>query len=194
MNIDETNNIHDLPESLPEERVGIFNKQSKALVAMIDKESAHHVDSTYFITKPVEMDDTTHTFVGDFDTGKPVDINIAPVTIHESALNATAARAITDVYPVHRQLNILTSVIKQLVSHNNLTGEVVDDLDSMINFIHGRRDMNSKFKQAYTSGEDWEYVSTHEEQKIFGDMLAGGAQEIFGPRSSIEMPCGEDDD
>lgn len=190
---EETINI-DGDFSLDNKRVAIFNKISGILVGMVNMECKDQINDKYFKFKEIEIDETTQKFVGDYDTGEVVNIDDAPVEVTESQLNHACATAIENVFPLYKQLNALTGVMKTIISKHNLQGEEVDEFNKVVNFITGRRNLNKKFKNAYKEGPDWNYISTEDEAENFNKVVEGGIHEEIGPRSTAYMPCGLDGD
>ena len=193
MDQEETNNIEG-DFSLDIKRVAIFNKISGALVGMVNVECKDQINDKYFKFKEIEIDETTQRFVGDYDSGEVVSIDDAPVVVTESQLNHACATAIENVFPLYKQLNALTGVMKSIISKHDLQGEEVNEFNKVVNFISGRRNLNKKFKTAYKEGPDWEYISTEDEGENFNKVVEGGIHEDIGPRSTAYMPCGLDGD
>lgn len=193
MNQQETN-ITEGEFKLPNKRVVIFNKISGIVVGMVNPECMSDINEKYFNYREIEIDETKQKFVGDHDTGEVVDIDSAPVDVTESQLNHACGVAIQNVFPAHKQLNAMAGVMKALIAKHELQGEEVDSFNKMHDFIAGRRNLNEKFKKAYKSGPDWNYISTEDEAVNFGKIVEGGIHEEIGPRSTAWMPCGLDGD
>lgn len=179
-------------------RAVLFNKHSGALAFLTDLASIDLIDKTHFKYRIIELDETTERFVGTYETGSVQPIDDLPVEVHEVAIDSACARAIDDVYPVYKQINILTDVVKSLVEkfQDQIPPDTLEPFQQMQEFIQSRRDLNNNFKNAYSAGEDWNYISKDDANKTFSDMLAGGLHEEIGPRDHVPawMPCGLDGD
>lgn len=180
--------------NLPVKRVGIFNKSSGVLVGMMNADCKDQINETYFNFREIELDESTQKFVGDYETGQVVDIDSAPVDVTETQLNHACGVAIENVYPVHRQVNAMVGLMKAMVEQTGIKGQEVDEFNKVFDFIAGRRKLNEKFKKAYQTGPDWNYMSTEDEAAHYGKAIEGGVHEDMGPRSLAYMPCGLDGD
>ena len=91
-------------------------------------------------------------------------------------------------------MNAMVDLLRVLVNNYNVEGPEVDEFNKVFDFIAGRRNLNKKFKKAYESGPDWNYMTTEQIAENWSKCIDGGIHEEMGPRSLSYMPCGLDGD
>jgi hypothetical protein len=167
------------------ERLAIFNKITGEFTSITSANSEEYLNSKFWKWRKITINEATQKFVGDYDTGKVVDMTDAPVEVLETQLDEAAGTAIGNEYSWYHQVNVLNAVVKVLIEKNAITGPEVDDFLNVLGYIEDKRESNERYKKAYSEGPDWNYISKKEEAASFKRQLEGGVHEFLGPRNTV---------
>ena len=159
-------------------QVILFNKVSGEYFATVSYDNSEQIDTTFFTTKVIEFDDSTHVWDGgDIRTGEVVDINsIKPITT-EAELDERCAESITNEYGTYHELNAIFAVLSEIIEKDNMSGEAVDKFKEIRDFINYRRQLNDRYKLAYQADPNFRYISKEEELETQERLLDGGLDE-----------------
>ncbi len=161
-----------------EKHIIIFNKVSKEYFAVVSLNALDQIDSTFFITKTVEFDDTTHEWDGgNFDDGQVIVKGSSNITAIESTLDQQCGKSITDVYKTHHELNAIIDVLKEIIEKENLSSDAVDKFKAITQFIDTRRILNERYKSAYQNDPNFNYITKEQEQEAIDRLYDGGLYE-----------------
>jgi hypothetical protein len=159
----------------------IFNKESGEFCGIIATGNDENVDSTYYKHRKIKFNGNTQMWDGgNFEEGKVINIDEAVSVITEAEVNAQTNATIVDEYPWFKQSNIIINVLNSLIKKANIKGEDVDEFNAMVNYIALRRDLNERYKNAYSQDNSFKYVTTKEDEDVQNKRLAGGLHEQVG--------------
>lgn len=164
----------------------IFNKESGVLCGEILTDDPSKIDPVFYKWKEVEYDIATQVWDGGtYDKGKIIDMAEDVVEISEAEINRQVSIVISEVYPLVKQVNIMSSVLKKLIDSTGITGDEVSAFNEMCDYIDARLEANQKYKKAYSESDSFKYVTTEEDWELYAKQVAGGVHEVLGPKSGI---------
>ena len=140
----------------------LFLKSTNALIGEItDTTPVDVYDLTKFNTLDVEIDETAgEYFYGTYDNWEIRNRELNPVVTESMVKYLTNVKILT-VYPIHKQLNILITVLK-----NNQSIIKTDEFNEMVEFLDANRQEHQDKISSYSSTEMFHWVSEEEENAI----------------------------
>ena len=130
--------------------------------------------------KIVELDPKKEEYVGTLQDGKVVSKKELPQPIPEEYIDTTCKSKILTRYPVGKQINIIRKVVHKLAAAANLSGEEMDELNLMVEFIDTTLANNAERKEFYNSNPEYHYVSKEDEKARLSKVMEGGLHEVQG--------------
>ena len=188
--------VHKVANQLDDEMTGsgesefllIFNKTSGAYIGhVVGHVNETKSDSTHYKFKKVKFDPTVYEWRGDFDTGELKRVIDAPVMISEEFVDNQTNYSIRDVYDWYHQMNVMMDVMGKVIEKNDMDGDEVEDFKQVHDYIKGRREAGTKFKEAYKGSPDFQFETKQQMVDRVGRELDGGLHEALGPKSE-QMP------
>lgn len=175
----------------PRPMYAMFNRLSGAFVFLLGRmdEDAPRIDETHFIAKPVELDPDTQMVRGTVDAFEIVLQADQPPVIDEYRVNAQCGDKILKLYPLHRQLTLLSDLMDVVLKEAKVTGPAVEAFQEMRTYIAECRQRNARYKEAYTESADFIFLDKKSLEQRVLDELDGGLHEVIGgPLSSVPTP------
>ena len=108
--------------------------------------------------KTVEIDEIMEYYDGDYDTGEIKSVDEKPV-LNESIVNSQTELAITDQYPIHKQLNILIDMVNKSDMPNT------PEFTAMMQHITDQVEAGKEKKEVFKESDAYVYVS-EEQAKV----------------------------
>ena len=171
----------------------IFNKFTNQYIGMTYGTEAMSLteagcDDTHFKYKTVVLDPDTQLWEGDFDTGKVTPISQQTTVISETELDADCQDKIFREYRYYHQLNIVYSVLDNLVTAAALDEALLADYRKMRVYIQQIVDNNDRYKAAYALQVGYEYLDKQAERDRLNAQLEGGLHEVMGRTTHPDTP------
>jgi hypothetical protein len=137
----------------------LFLKSTNALIGEITDLTPMDVyDLTKFNTLDVEIDEAAgEYFYGTYDQWEIRNREVNPV-VTETMVKYLTNVKILNVYPIHKQLNILINVLK-----NNQSIIKTDEFNEMIEFLDAQKQEHQLKIASYSNTEMFHWVSAEEE-------------------------------
>ena len=138
------NNETDIIKALvsEKEKIVYFNKVTGQMVGIMSKECAEHINTDYYTYKPITIDETKEKWVGNWDDGRVVSLDDAPVTVREDELDHACTTAIERLYPPHTQINALAGAIRAIIAQTGTSGEEVVKFLDVFDYVDEKRSQN----------------------------------------------------
>jgi len=156
----------------------LFNKVSKEFFARVSYNSLDAIDKTFFTSKVVEFDESTHEWDGgNLDNGKVVLINSILPQVRETELDNRCGETIKSTYKPYHEFNIIIDVLSEIIEKENMSSDAVNKFITMRDYIAQRRLMNERYKAAYIESPNFSYKSKEEEIEEYNRLLDGGLAE-----------------
>lgn len=102
--------------------------------------------------KTVEIDEIMEYYDGDYDTGEIKSVDEKPV-LNESIVNSQTELAITEQYPIHKQLNILIDMVNKSDMPNT------PEFTAMMQHIADQVEAGKEKKEVFKESDAYVYVS-----------------------------------
>jgi hypothetical protein len=146
----------------------LFLKSTNALIGEITEQTPLDVyDLTKFNTLDIEIDEELgEYFYGTYDRWEIRNRTLTPV-VTETMVKYTTNVKILNVYPIHKQLNVLIDVLK----HNQSIVKT-DEFNEMIEFLDAQKQEHQAKIASYSNTEMFHWVSA-EEEAIANEAKAG---------------------
>jgi hypothetical protein len=140
----------------------LFLKSTNALIGEITDLTPMDVyDLTKFNTLDVEIDEAAgEYFYGTYDQWEIRNRELNPV-VTETMVKYLTNVKILNVYPIHKQLNILINVLK-----NNQSIIKTDEFNEMIEFLDAQKQEHQLKIASYSNTEMFHWVSAEEEAAV----------------------------
>lgn len=167
-----------------------FNKTSRAFVSIIrfaHPAQRQWLDEKYFEYRDVELDIDKETIIGNLDKFEIVQKSMLPQEILESGLDMIAGRKIDKRFPEYRQLNIMSSLFKEILDRMPaeqkaaLPPALIEQFEEMRDYVELVRHENRIRKESMKTNPEINYISLQDEAKRQQELFAGGAHEVHGP-------------
>ena len=130
----------------------LFNKKTGVLIGRIDPSiDVASLDKEKFVTKTIQLDIGEY-YWGDYETGKIVHSDEKPY-ISEKDIRFYASADILDLYPIHKQLNIIVDMLEK----SDL--EKTPEFKKMLEDIKPFRERANQQMQAYQSTNAFSFYS-----------------------------------
>jgi thiamine pyrophosphokinase len=161
----------------------VFNKLTKVLIGMIDDVGGTQQEGNeYIVYKSVEIDIDTHTWVGDFDSGKIELKGKVPMEVYEETLNNKVKDKILSQLDYYKQINVIFEMLDGLI-YGDIKQESLDKYERVKAYINEQRTINERYKQAYKDSDTHKFISLEEQDEIVATQLEGGLHDmVIGPR------------
>lgn len=162
-------------------KVILFNKSNGAYFATLVDPDVSKLDAKLFKWKVLNFDSKLYTWdEGDYNNGKVIPLEEKKPIITEAVVNSIAKKSIVEEYPEHKQLNIIMNIIQKIIIENNVSGKEVDEFNVMSSYIAARRSQNAKYKAAYSTSEDYCYLSKDHQFQANIHAIKGDIEDKFG--------------
>ena len=163
-----------------------FNKITGAFLGYVIGVPKDRLKTEYFKYRFLEMDTSKEEWSGDYDSGKIVGKHDLKPTILEDSLDNQAQSKIRTKYDYYKQINILMSIIDDLVQGQEISAEHKKDYAEMKEYIDETLRVNNSYKTAYSELDDFDYLDKTAQDKAIADQTEGGIHEIMGERALFQ--------
>lgn len=171
----------------------IFNKHNGQFLWLVaeSRETYGALNEELFIYRWVELDFNLDAVEGQLkinsngtveDAFKIVAKADQVPNIFERNLNKTAETKITKEYPVVKQLNILSKLVRRMAEKVEMSEEDMEELNEMESYIALCIKTNQNSKAFYRENPDVNYYTDEQLAERTNEQLAGGVHEYIGPR------------
>lgn len=159
-----------------------FNKITGELVAVLQYVDPDTLNNDYFIYKKIELDFENEEVRGDINNYEIIHKNDLPQLITEEGMDEQARDKITKIYPVVRQVNIISQAILRL---SEKVGVEQEELQEMLDYINEVKHANRLRKEFYKNSPDFEFLSYEVLEDMYARQMEGGLHEEYGPRPAV---------
>lgn len=160
-----------------------FNKTSGVFVTTISGILSDSIlNKEYYDYVEVEMDVNKQEVIGTRDSFKIEDKSKLPVKVYESHLNDLCHEKITKEYPYVKQIDVMRSVLEQIITTTKISSPEVSEFDEMNSYIDEIKRRNKVLKESYKNSKGHQYISVKQQSEDFEKKLEGGIHEAIGAR------------
>ncbi|MBE0438305.1 MAG: hypothetical protein IBX57_00865 [Gammaproteobacteria bacterium] len=168
----EERNIDDLGQGT---YLAQFNKANGVFTTIIDDvEDLELLNHDLFYYKRVVINPSTQVVLGNYVNFNVVNIQDLPTSITEEQVDVLAREKIVSVYPIEKQLNILSGAI---ISLSEKLGVEIPEIKEMQSFIEEVLRINKIRKMSYMDNPDYDYKTEDDVRLEFYLKHEGGILE-----------------
>lgn len=160
-----------------------FNKTSGVFVTTISGITSDSIlNKEFYNYIEVEMDVNKQIVQGTYDDFKIIDKSKLPPRVYESHLNKLCHEKITKEYPYVKQIDVMRTVLEELVKSSKIDGKIIEEFDEMNSYINEIKRRNKVIKESYKNSKGHQYISIAKQNEESEKKLEGGIHEAIGPR------------